>query len=381
MSKIEHRIELTRTSQKTLNKEKLSSQLQRISQRAVAGNRTTRGWGVRLAPHWDLPVINSDGSQQYVATLLLKCEPQRRRKQESLDREFDQICKVVTNAGNGPGWTIKSVDGNNEAAAVANSSVTYSDVEIPEDWRKHFAHIYGRDEQISLMMGAVLAGIKSNWSNRFHTIMIGIPSSGKSAMCTALVEALGSDACLQYDATATTQAGAIEDLRSRAELPRLLVIEEIEKTDENSLRWLLGVLDDRAVVRKVTFRQDIKRECRMLAIATVNDYPLFLKMMDGALASRFCNPIYCPPPDNAILTRILEREVDAVKGNRDWILPTLRWAGKQTPPIHDPRRLKSICLCGEDDLFDGTYQAKLEKCKLPENFFSAQTSRYLNGKT
>lgn len=369
MNKIEHKIELGKNTRKTLDRDKLSVQLQRIVQRAVAGTRTARGWTCKLAPHWDLPLIQQDGSQQYTATLNLKCEPKRRRTEDSLDNEFEKICNIITKASNGPGWIIKSVNGDKGAAAVADHTVIYSDVAIPEDWRKEFDHIYGRDEQISLMMGAVNAAIRSGWVNRFHTIMVGEPASGKSAMCTALVQALGSDVCLQYDATATTQAGAIEDLRSRPEMPRVLVIEEIEKTDENSLRWLLGILDNRAEIRKVTYRQDIKRECRMMAVATVNDYPLFLKMMDGALASRFCNPIYCPPPDRVILTKILEREVAAINGNREWIEPTLDWAEAQNPQVHDPRRLKSICLCGMDELLTKEYQRKLDKCSLPSSFY------------
>lgn len=362
--KSEHRIELNKVSQKTLNREKIKSQLDKIQSRILGGNRKARGWSVRLAPNWDTPVANPSGAIVHTASFLLRCQPKRRRSEDSVQAEFEKIVKVVAAASNGPGWTISTLDGDKEAAKVysPNAEVTYCDVSLPEDWRKNFGHIYGRDEQIDLVVSSVAAGIRSNWQHRFHTVLVGPPAGGKTEICRSLVNTLGGESCLQYDATATTQAGAIEDLRNRDELPRLLVIEEIEKTDEASLRWLLGVLDDRAEIRKTTFRQDIRRECRMLGIATVNDYPLFLRLMDGALASRFCNPIHCPPPDRGILTRILEREVDAVKGNREWIKPVLDFA--EAHGIHDPRRLKSICLCGRDELLNGTYQEKLNKCML-----------------
>lgn len=367
MAVTSHFIELTKLSSKTLDPEKVKLQLTNIQDRLLGSNRKARGWSVKLAPLWDTPVTDTNSSITYTATLYINCKPKRVRSSESIQEEFEKIIKVVAKAANAPGWVITDVDGDKEAAKQHNPSaeVTYCEVEIPTDWKKQFTHIYGRNEQIDLVVSAVQAGVRSNWSHRFHTVLIGPPAGGKTEICRSLVNTIGKDACLQYDATATTQAGAIEDLRLRAELPRLLVIEEIEKTDEASLRWLLGVLDDRAEIRKTTFRQDIKKECRMLGVATVNDYDLFKKLMDGALASRFCNPIYCPPPDRAILARILEREVDLVKGSREWIKPVLDFA--EDNDISDPRRLKSICLCGRDELLNNSYQKKLKKCLLPED--------------
>ena len=360
-----HRIEVQKVSQKTLNHEKVKTQLDGIRRRILGGGRQERGWQSKLAPHWDTPVTNPSGAIVYTATFLLQCKPKRKRSAESLANELEKIVKVVQAAGNAPGWLISKLDGDQEAAKVfnPNTEVPYVDVALPEDWRKNFSHIYGRDEQVDLVVSAVAAGIRSDWKHRFHTVLVGPPAGGKTEICRSLITAVGSEACLQYDATATTQAGAIEDLRKRDELPRILVIEEIEKTDEASLRWLLGVLDERGEVRKTTFRNNVQFGARLLGVATVNDYPLFLRLMDGALASRFCNPIHCPPPDRGILTRILEREIDAVQGKREWIAPVLDFA--ELHSIHDPRRLKSICLCGRDDLLTGEYQAKLERCILP----------------
>lgn len=185
-----------------------------------------------------------------------------------------------------------------------------------------------------------------------------VHNCGKTDLLGCLQNIFGEAAILKYDATATTEAGAIKDLDNRLEIPRIGVIEELEKVDEKSMRWLLGVLDHRAEIRKVNFRQSINRSTKMVWFATVNDYPLFKKALYGAVASRFANHVYCPPPDLAVLKRILHREVEEVDGKMAWADKALEFAAKWK--ITDPRKVTSICLCGGDDLLKGHYQKMLE---------------------
>ena len=196
-------------------------------------------------------------------------------------------------------WTLALVDddeyaapGEGELATTTDDMIGYADVNMPEDFSDYFGHLFGLDSHISRVRSALDAGINSGWRNRFHAALIGPPGCGKSDICESIKAALGSDAVMKLDATATTAAGAIKELSEREILPRIIVIEEIEKAPEAAMTFLLGVLDQRSEIRKTTARGTIQRDTKLFAIATVNDVALFRKLQAGALASRFPNT--CP---------------------------------------------------------------------------------------
>lgn len=189
-----------------------------------------------------------------------------------------------------------------------------------------------------------------------------VHNSGKTEIVRAVGAMVGPDSILHLDGTLTSQAGAIKDITERDTIPRIIAIEEIEKADEGQLKFLLGVLDHRAEIRKTNFRCSIQRTVKSLVLATVNDWRLFSGMMSGALASRFGAPILCPAPDELILRKILEREVARpdVKGKPKWIDATMKYIHERG--ITDPRIVLQICLCGRDDLLTGKYQKMLDRC-------------------
>ena len=90
---------------------------------------------------------------------------------------------------------------------------------------------------------------QSGFQNRNHCVLFGPPACGKSEILLAFKRLLGADAVMTFDATSTTEAGARRELRQLANIPPIPIVEEIEKTDERSLRWLLGVLDTRGEIR------------------------------------------------------------------------------------------------------------------------------------
>lgn len=240
---------------------------------------------------------------------------------------------------------------------------------ISIDAADHYKDIYGRDDQIKIIRSAIIAGEESDWSNRFHCVLYGPPGCGKTEILAKTCEMLGveNDSYLKFDATSTTEAGAQKILLDSAHVPPILIVEEIEKQDEKALRWLLGLLDHRAEIRKTNFRIGTKaRNVKMLCLATVNDLGLFKKVMSGALASRFAHEIYCPRPDRAILQKILEREVAKSKGRVEWIEPTLKYCYDEKK-INDPRKILPICLCGRDALLDNSYQKSLTATEMPSN--------------
>lgn len=268
-------------------------------------------------------------------------------------------------------WTLASVDNENydpesdDVSSNINSDmIGYVDVAIPEDWEDNFKHLYGRDSHIKRIRGAIEAGIMSSFTNRFHVALVGPPGCAKSDICRSLQRALGEDAVMEYDATATTAAGAIKDLSEREILPRILIVEEIEKADEKALAFLLGLMDLRGEIRKTTARTTIQRDTKMLVIATVNNYDLFKKLNAGALASRFANKVGFDRPSREQLAMILTREVTKIHGDHEWIGPALDYC--QDHNITDPRQVISLCLCGREGLLDGTYQKMLEDTAIDE---------------
>lgn len=352
-------IELLKNVKKRLNDDKVDAQIEEIVDSAESNARRSRGWSV------DHTVSNRFAAGGHIYHCKLTCSCNGNKSNISIKQDFDNMVKDIASTANRYDWQINFINDRLFDDTVPTKSIGYIPVDIPTNWKDNFSHIYDRDSQIDIIMSTIEAGISSNFQDRFHCALIGDPACGKTETLRSVKKTLGEDAVLEYDATATTQAGAIKDLNERDELPRILIVEEIEKTDEASLRWLLSVMDHRAEIRKVNYREHVQKETRMLTLATVNDYKLFQKIMYGALASRFAYHLHFPKPDESLLRKILEREVARVKGDKRWIKPSLEFAISEE--IYDPRKITAICLCGKDRLLDKSYQKKLKECAVPQD--------------
>lgn len=242
----------------------------------------------------------------------------------------------------------------------------YTEIEISDD-DKFFSHIYERNEQIAIVTNAVKVAIKSDLQQRLHTVLYGDPGSGKTEILRALGTSLGdeNEAYLLLDATSSTKAGALKLLFEAENIPPVLIIEEAEKVaDDDTLKWLLGITDQRGEIRKTNYRIGHQaRNVKMLCYATVNDYDKWQRMSAGALASRFFE-VYCPPPSREVCQKVLLREVLKMKGNPAWIEPALL-LGFDELGWSDPRKLKHICLAGGDDLLSGKYQECIRRTRQP----------------
>lgn len=347
--------EMNKESAKTLNDDKIREQLDYIKGRINSAGRSGK-WTITYTYSSVLNNIARIRTYNAVFTLVPT------EKNKNVDVEFKAACEIARSAGSTPKWLMVKA-GDEVLVDADKDSVT---IEIPSDWyEQYFGHIYGRRDQIDIVMSAVEAGMASNFENRFNCVLFGPPACGKSEITQSFKSLFGDEACIEYDATSTTQAGALKDLKEREKMPRLLIIEEMEKVDESALRWLLSVLDHRAEIRKTNYRESFQKEVKLLCIATVNDYELFKKMMYGALHSRFTHKIYCPRPNEEVLTMILQREIKKLgsAGDVAWIKPAIAYAHKHS--ITDPREVTAICLCGRHDLLNNEFQAKLEKCTMP----------------
>lgn len=378
-----HRITLQKIGKRSLNEDKITEQIETLIARIQTRTRVERGWRVARIGETRVTVTGTDvertnkqrtpaGIKTYEADITISCDPNRNRTEKQMDSEFRNMVSVLVAAsGRYPNWEVSAVDGVNwteTAEQIAGGSraddfVGYASFEIPGNWRARFSHIFERESQIALVMTSFEAAVQDNWSNesRFHALFVGTPGCGKSEVAQTIKRIFGSDAVMSFDGTALTQAGFIKSLTEKDDLPRVIVIEEIEKCDPVVLRVLLGMMDTRGEIRKVTARDDIERDARVIVIGTCNSLPQLEAMHSGAVASRFGEPIFFPKPDRKLLQKILMREVKRVEGNEQWIDPVLDYCDMRH--ITDPRRAISFCLRGRDGWLDGSFMRHLENVR------------------
>lgn len=221
----------------------------------------------------------------------------------------------------------------------------------------HFAHLIDREAQIELLLSSIKAAVRTDMRKRFHVVLHGRPGCGKTDMLRSVYRMLGPAHCLTLDGPSTTKAGVEQLLMTANRIKPFILIEEIEKMKD--LDWLLGILDERAEILLTNARDgQVRREARVLCIATANDMDKFLAVRDGALNSRFPQQIYCPRPDQDTLEKIVMREVLAEGGDPRWVNAAVNYC-VVIENDYDPRRAINVCLAGGDDLLDGTYQKAL----------------------
>jgi ATPase family associated with various cellular activities (AAA) len=269
-------------------------------------------------------------------------------------------------------WTLAETDGieyippDENNTYVTGDFIGYADVKVPDNPAEYFSHLYGLDAPVKRIMRSIEAAMMTRWESRFHQVLVGPPGCGKSDILGSYKKMFGEEAVLEFDATATTAAGAIKELSERDILPRMLFIEEIEKVEEKQTSHLLSIMDLRAEIRKTTARASIQRDTRILCMATVNNYDLFQRLAAGALASRFGEPIFFQRPSRGTLELILQREVAKMEGDFAWIDPALDYCDEMS--IQDVRAVIGICLCGRELLITGEFQDMMRSTSqfLPE---------------
>jgi hypothetical protein len=358
---------LAKEAERALAQDKLDAQLAHIKARALGGNRASKGWKCKVSVRKQDPA--SPGLPYlYQARFCFTLVPRRKRSEESIRAEWEHMVKVATAAGNSKGWLPRELEGKavtrDDRRVSAPATVEYAEFTIPANWMSWFVDLYGRDDQLELLFSALEEAVQSGFQNRFNVILHGPPGSGKTDVLRTLKRHLPPESYLEFDATNTTAAGAIEELRSRARMPRILFLEEFEKVrEENDLKWLLSATDIRGEIRKVNFRGTVHKETKFICLATVNDLDRLKKMLGTALESRFPFQVECPHPDQETLRRILVREVRRRPGFREedlrWVEPALELAGELG--VTDPRRVICWCLTGKECLLDGSWQQTIKR--------------------
>jgi hypothetical protein len=372
----EHAITLTKPAKRQLQDKVIQGNQTGLIDSVVNKSVRVMGWSINPAlTESEFNWIQQPAEDGYLYTMFLTVTYSRDDDKKPETFALASLMRTLAKRAATPNygsWTLATVDGEEydvpadgeELADVSKELIGYANVEVPDNYEENFSHLFGLEAHISRIKFALEAGIMSEWSNRFHCALVGPPGCGKSDICGTLKRIFGEDAVMEFDATATTAAGAIKELAEREILPRVLLVEEIEKADPKSLAFLLALCDLRGEIRKTTARATIQRDTKVLVIATVNDYDLFKTLQAGALASRFANTIWFQRPSRETLVRILTREVLKVNGDLEWVTPAVDFA--EESGIDDPRMVIALCLCGREKLLSGEYQKMLAATAAPK---------------
>lgn len=366
-----HAILFVKETQRRLNEKALANNTTHILG-ALTKSMAARGWSLvpRVPDGKHVVFFDRDEGYRYFMHFDL-CYEGDELPQKS---EIKAIAKIMHSRGSNPlggRWTLESID--REPYVVADGEVisakdftAYAELNVPEDFETAFDHLYGLESHIGRIKLALEVAQMSQFHNRYHVALIGPPGCGKSDICETLAEVLGEDAVMKFDATATTAAGAIKQLDEAEILPRVLVVEEIEKVSAEALSFLLAVMDMRGEIRKTTARKQIVKDAKILVIATVNNHELFDGMLAGALSSRFSNKLWFRRPSQEVIRKILVREVEKIDGDEAWVEPTLEYAREKS--ITDPRMISALCLCGRDAWLDGSFAKMLSDTDKPQDY-------------
>lgn len=364
-------VQLERISTNKLNELAVNDQLTYIKKRAQ-GNTTYK---IKASLKNDGFKDFGEKGYQYLAKL--KITKVNYRATDVANRQLDNVTQQIESAAKTKGWRIidKPTDVQNPELA---DQIIKEDTPIvinelsPQNMQIYFSGIYERESHINLIYSSAQTAIQTNFNKRSHVLLHGLPATAKSSIFLAFKAFFeagrSNEVVAMIDATTLTKAGLERWILNKAqakELPKFLVLEELEKHQPDNLLCLLSVMDNRASLSRTNaIVGQVVAEAKMVIWGTCNNDDLLKNFHKGALWSRFQHRFVCRRPSKTLMKKILEREVIDMDGKLEWIEPAMDIGYNLLPNLTgeacDPRQMIAL-LDGQDGLLDGSYRKYLAK--------------------
>lgn len=378
------KVVLERITERRLNPDKITDQVQKIVSRGLKGSRG-RGWTFSIKSIQEPIEKNQSWSHKVVVNLTSTST-----RSSVIEKLPDIITKMAEVGGNaslqGRPWSVLEPTGYEKYAvrAIQNFNDTVRKKEKAEEMKNlgdinlvsngEFDHIFDRKHQINRIFNALELAKMTFFQKRSHCLLSGPPGCGKTEILESFKRMIGErdEAYLSFDGSNMTKAGVVEQIMEASTVPPVLIIEEIEKCEEQHLRWLMSIMDKRGEVRRTNYRVGTQaKDVRMVVLATANNTDILERYMGGAIASRFDQKIYCPRPNEKVMRQILSREIKGIEeslpdGNPLWVDKTIDFLFKKWG-ITDPRTLISFCTSSRDKLLTGEAQDEWESTLDPRD--------------
>lgn len=223
-----------------------------------------------------------------------------------------------------------------------------------------FDHMLNRENQLARVIRAARTAVESGFRITNGVLIYGPPSSGKSSFFRCFKNMVGEQFVYEIDATASTQAGIINDLQTHSNI-RFIILKEFDKLKGNGdeFKWLLSGMDEEKKIRKITSDGPIEVKTEALFLADCNNLSRIERIMDGALYSRFVNKIYFPPISDDDIHVALQRYNQMIHGDDTWIPPVIDYVRRKLGMV-DMRTMIGLLTDGREGWLDGTYEQELE---------------------
>lgn len=398
-SMISFNVTVERKTKKRISPEKLKDQLTFIGKSATRNQ--TSGFDYQIPGKLRREVERGEGENREIHyTAVITITKDRYNDEAAVRRRFGKTRDVIAKAANRKGWTLVGEEAlvagdNGELIPVNGAGEPTGDpapaLYVPQEKRiepttmrispyasgddlppltedvleAYFSRIYDREAHIRIIYDNLRTAVRTNFKTRHHILLKGKPACAKSELYLAFIDWLGDDFIESVDASTMTKAGLermLLDKASSGTLKPILVLEEIEKCAPENISCLIQVMDARGKIQRVnanTVRDgETSQRAPLIVWSTCNDEKGLQSFHDGAIWSRFGNKLHCQRPDRTLMTRILNREIQEINGNPDWVDVAIKFCFDELQNLpqfkeefDDPRFARAL-LAGGDRLLD-----------------------------
>jgi len=119
------------------------------------------------------------------------------------------------------------------------------------------SNIYGYDSIKKCILKILKAGIEKPDSKKVNLLLTGTKATGKTSIFKAMIEGIGEEYCVFYDASMSTRVGLLDHLytfKDRLDSIRYIVFDEIDKMSKTHQFGILNCVES-GIMQETKFRR------------------------------------------------------------------------------------------------------------------------------